>query len=108
MLLAKSLSGEEVARQLITALPTELLIPVDKVSAFMCDRASVNRVAMRTIPVLYSKMIDVGCFSHTLDLVGGKRIYPFLLEFVKQWVSLFSHSPKTRLAWKEKTSLPVP
>lgn len=79
MLLAKLLFGEEVAQQLIVALSTELTIPVDKVLAFMRDRASVNGVAMRTISVLYSKMIDVGCFSHTctLDLVGGKRIYPF-------------------------------
>ena len=50
----------KIARQLITALSTELSIPVDKVLAFMCDRASVNGVAMRTISVLYSKMIDVG------------------------------------------------
>jgi len=108
MLLAKLQSGEELARQLITAISTEISIPVDKVLAFMCDRASVNGVAMRTISVLYSKMIAVGCFSHILDLVGDKMNRPILLEFVKHWISLFSHSPKTRLAWKEKTSLPVP
>ena len=52
--------------------------------------------------------MDIGCFSHTLNLVGHKMNIPILSEFVKHWISLFSHSPKTRLAWKEQTSLPVP
>ena len=56
MLLAKPLSGEEVARQLITAISTELSIPS------MRDWASVNSVAMRTVSVLYNSMIDIGCF----------------------------------------------
>lgn len=108
MLLAKSLSGEEVARQLITALSTQLSVPAHLVLAFMRDRAAVNGVAMRTVSILYNKMIDIGCFSHTLDLVWQKMNIPILSEFVKHWISLFSHSPKTRLAWKEQTSLPVP
>ena len=52
MLLPKSLTGEEVARQLITSLSTELSIPQHLVVSAMCDRASVNDVAMRTISVL--------------------------------------------------------
>ena len=76
----KSQSGEEVVRQLNTALSTELSIPVDKVLAFMRDHASVNGVAMRTTSVLYSKMIDVGCFSHTLNLVGDKKNIPIFVR----------------------------
>ena len=52
MLLAKSLSGEEVARQLITTFSTELSIPANLVLAFMRDRATVNNVARRTVSVL--------------------------------------------------------
>ena len=46
MLLAKSMTGEEVARQLITAVSTELGIVSNLVVAVMRDRASVNDVAM--------------------------------------------------------------
>ena len=43
MLLAKSLTGEEVARQLIVSLTTELGIKSDLLIAAMCDSASVNK-----------------------------------------------------------------
>lgn len=32
---------------------------------------------------------------------------PILEEFMKYWISLFSHSPKARLAWKTQTGLSV-
>ena len=48
MLLAKSLTGEELARQLIVCLSTELGIASNLVVAAMRDRASVNTVAVRT------------------------------------------------------------
>ena len=48
MLVAKSMTGEEVARQLIAALSTELSIQANLVVAFMRDRASVNNLTMRT------------------------------------------------------------
>ena len=79
MLLAKSMSGEEVARQLITSISTELGIGGERVVAMMHDRASVNSVAMRTVSVLYNNCLDVGCFSHTLDLVG-KNMKTFVLD----------------------------
>ncbi len=96
MLLAKSLTGEALARQLLVALSTELSIRAELVLAFMHDRASVNSVAMQTVSVLYTKMVDLGCFSHTIDNVGDKIKTPILADFVKHWISLFSHSPKTR------------
>ena len=70
MLLAKSMTGEEVARQLISSISTELRIGGERVVAMMHDRASVNSVAMRTISTLYNNFLDVSCFSHTLDLVA--------------------------------------
>ena len=48
MLLAKSLTGEELARQLIVCLSTELGISSEMLLASMHDRASVNYAAMRT------------------------------------------------------------
>ena len=53
-LLAKSMTGEEVAQQIIVVLSTELGIPLQSIVAAMCDRASVNDVAMRNIKVVYN------------------------------------------------------
>jgi len=37
---------------------------------------------MRTIKVVYPDMIDVGCYSHTIDLVGDKLCTPTLDSFI--------------------------
>ena len=108
MLLAKSLFGEEVARLLIETISTELGIQSHLVVAAMHDRASVNNVAVRTLKILYTRLLDVGCFSHTLDRVGlalALALTPTPDSFVKAWISMFSHSPKTRLLWKTQTGL---
>lgn len=55
----------------------------------MRDRASVNNVAIQTLNIAYPCILDVGCFSHTLDHVGEKICTNILAEFVKGWVGLF-------------------
>ena len=72
MLLAKSVNGEELAREIIFILSTQLQIQHHLLVASMRDRASVNNVAMQTVCVLYPKVLDIGCFSHTIDHVGEK------------------------------------
>ena len=94
------MTGEEVGQQIIVVLSTELGIPPQFIVAAMCDRASVNDKAMRTIKVVYNLLLDVGCFSHTLDLVGERMNTPILYEFCKAWIGLFSRSPKSRLLWQ--------
>ena len=74
MLLAKSLTSEEVARLFVETLSTELGIPSHLIIAATRDRAAVNSVAMRTVRVLYNRLFDVGCISHTLDHVGEQMI----------------------------------
>ena len=101
--LAKSMNGEEVARELIHVLSTILGIQSHLVLAVMRDRASVNNAAMRIVSVVYPKLLDVGCFSHTLDHVGEKFNTPTLNTFSTLWLSLFSHSPKARALWREQT-----
>ena len=103
-MLSKSLSGEEVARELLSVLSVTYGVRSSNLLASMRNRASVNNVAMRTLKVVYSLIVDVGCFSHTIDYVGGRFNTPTLNEFITSWISLFSHSPKTRLLWKSKTS----
>jgi len=107
MLLAKSITGEEIARELVTVLSTELSISPDKVVGAMRERALVNNVAMRTISAIFNLLMDMPCFSHTIDHVGEHMNTPILEEFMKYWISLFSHSPKARLAWKTQTGLSI-
>ena len=59
--LAKSMTGEEIARELISALSVEYGVTSERLLAAMRDRASVNAVAMRTIKVVFPDMTDVGC-----------------------------------------------
>ena len=74
----------------------------------MHDSASVNDAAMKIVKVIYPNLLDVGCFSHTLDLVGEHFHMPTLSEFGVLWVSLFAHSPKVHMLWKDHTSLLMP
>ena len=101
-LLAKSLTGEEVARELLSVLSTEYGVVSSNLLAVMRDRASVNSVAVRTLKVLYPNILDIGCFSHTIDHVGDNFDTPVLYDFGTTWVSLFSHSPKARLLWRAR------
>ena len=103
-LLAKSMAGEgeEIAREIINTLSTQYSISSNLV-AMMHDRAASNNVALRTAKIVYPLLVDIGCFSHTLDLVGEKFSIPHLSSFTIWWVSLFSHSPKSKLLWKERT-----
>ena len=107
-LLAKSMTGDEVAQQVIVVLSTELGIASHYIVAAMRDRASVNDAAMRTIKVLYNQLTDIGCFSHTLDHVGDRMNTPVLNDFSKGWIGMFSGSPKLRLLWRTQTGRCVP
>ena len=101
--LAKRMTGEKVARELVNVLSIKRGIGSNYLVAAMRDRASVNNVALRTLSVIYPRLLDVGCFAHTLDHVGEKFSTPVLSEFISLWINLFSHSPKRRLIWKIQT-----
>lgn len=102
-MLSKSLSGEELARELITVLSMIYSVRSNTLLAAMKDGASVNNCAIRTLQVVNPLLIDVKSFSHMIDHVGGCFQTPTLSEFITLWVCLFSHSPKTVLLWKSKT-----
>ena len=67
------------------------------------DRSSVNNVAMHTNSIMYPLVLDIGCFSHTLNNVGEQFQTPALDKFMKHWQAMFSHSHKARLLWHEQT-----
>ncbi len=105
--LAKSMTGEEVAHQLISTLSVTYGIESSFILVAMRDGASVNDIAMDVVKIIYPKVMDVRCFSHTLDLVGDKFKTPLLASFCSFWISLFAHSPKSKMLWKNQTGKSV-
>ena len=102
-LLAKSTSGVEIARELINCLSVQYSVDSNLVLATIRDRAVCNTVAICALKVVCPAILNVGCFSHTLDLVGGKFMIPRLSDFTTWWVSLLSRSPRAQVLWKERT-----
>ena len=102
-MLAKSMKGEEIVRELISILSASYGIGPTFLLAAMRNEASVNNVALTTVKIVYPMLIDVGCYSHTINQVGERFSTPTLSEFVSAWLTLFSHSPKTSLLWQERT-----
>ena len=74
----------------------------------MRDRASTNNVAMDTVSIIYPKVVDIGCLSHTIGHVGDKFQTQLLSGFVTTWITLFSHSPKVKMLWKTLTGKSMP
>ena len=102
-ILVKTMTGEEIAREVIGILQVNYGINSLNLLACMHNRAAANGAAMRIVKVIFTLVIDVGCYSHTLDLVGEKFDLLVLDDFIRLWISLFSHSPRVRMEWKTKT-----
>ena len=102
-LLAKSLKAEELAHGLIQALAGEYAIQQRALLAAMKDGASVNQAALQQVRFFFPQLLDVTCFSHTIDNVGKHFEFRVLDTFVQYRVSLLSHSAAARLAWKTRT-----
>ena len=73
-MLAKNVSGEELARELISILSITYNIAPGLLFAAMRDQTSVNTAALRIGKMVYFKMIDISCFSHTLDRAAWKTV----------------------------------
>ena len=106
-MLDKSLSGDDLARELLTALSTELGIGGSRLLAAMHGCASANGFVMCTLSIMYPAVMDIGCFSHTLDLVGTNFHFSTLDKFIKHWEVTFTHSCKSKLPWREQTGMVI-
>ena len=67
----------------------------------------MNSAAVRALSVLFPNMMNVICFSHTLNNAGIQMNFPVHVEFGRLWVSLFSHSARAKLAWKSLTEMRI-
>ena len=102
-----SVNAPELAQVLNHCVATQYQIPGDLIYASMRDRASVNGAAIRSLALLYPNVIDVTCFSHTLNNAGRHFNFPLLNRFCRLWISLFSHSARAKLVWKTRISVAI-
>ena len=100
---SKSVNADELARVLQNkALCVDFEIRANSLIAVLRDGTNVNQAALNRIQFFFSKMLNILCFSHTLDNVGSRLMSPTLQEFGHLWVRLF-HSYRAKLAWKDLT-----
>lgn len=73
----------------------------------MRDGAAVNGAALRQLKFFYADLLDVVCFSHTLDNVGSHFEFQVLDSFTRFWIGFFSHSYNARLVCMERENWAV-
>ena len=57
-LFVKSMTGEEIAREILNTISVEYGVALDRVLAVMHDRASCNAVTIRTFKSIYPHFLD--------------------------------------------------
>ena len=88
--LMKNMCGEELTRELMSVLSVTLGVESHRLLVAMHDGASVNKAGMRIIAVMYPKVLDLQCISHTLDIVGNKFKVPTLNPFMTLYLMGFT------------------
>ena len=101
--LPKSLKANQLAQCLIQSLAVEYSIRPGVLLAALKDGAAVNHAALEQVKFFFPQLLDITCFSHTIDNVGKHFEFRVLDRFSQLWVSMFSHSAAVRLAWKTRT-----
>ena len=94
----QSLKANELAQCLIQSLAVEYSIRPGVLLAAMKDGAAVNHAALEQVKFFFPQLLDITCFSHTIDNLGKHFEFRVLDRFSQLWVSMFSHSAAVRLA----------
>ena len=69
----------------------------------MRDGAAVNDAGLRQVGFYFPNILNVTCFSHTIDNVGMHFVFRVLDTFSRYWNTMFNLSPAARLLWKTRT-----
>ncbi|PFX14310.1 DNA-directed primase/polymerase protein [Stylophora pistillata] len=101
---SKSVNANELAQVLNQCLSVEYGVRGNSLIAAMRDGASVNQAALNIVSFIFPNMLNVVCFSHTLDNVGNHFEIPTLKEFGSMWIRMFRNSCKAKLLWKDLTA----
>ena len=68
--LAKSLKANELAQRLIQSWAVKYSIHPGVLLAAMKDGAAVNHASLEQVKFFFAQLLDITCFSHTIDNVG--------------------------------------
>ena len=79
---SKSVNANELGQVLNQCLSVEYGFRGNSLIAAMRDGASVNQAALNIVSFIFPNMLNVVCFSHTLDNVGNHFEIPTLKELV--------------------------
>ena len=94
---SKSVNANQLAQVLNQCLSVEYGVRGNSLLAAMRDGASVNQAALNIVSFIFPNMVNVVCFSHTLDNVGNHFEIPTLKEFGSLWIRMFRNSCKVKL-----------
>ena len=100
---SKSVNADDLAQVLNQCLSVDYGVKANSLLAAWRDGASVVQAALDRIAFIFPKLLNVVCFSQTLDNVGNHLVIPTLLEFGSVWIRLFHHIYKAKLLWKDLT-----
>ena len=89
---SKSVNANQLAQVLNQCLSVEYGVRGNSLLAAMRDGASVNQAALNIVSFIFPNMVNVVCFSHTLDNVGNH--FATLKEFDSLWIRMFRNSCK--------------
>lgn len=101
--LAKPLKRNELAQRPKTCFAVNHNFGPNILYVGMRDGAAVNGTAIKQLLLFYSNIMDVSCFSHTINNVGWHFVFRVLDTFLRHWVNLFAHNYNAKLLWKERT-----
>ena len=85
---SKSVNANQLAQVLNQCLSVEYGVRGNSLLAAMRDSASINQAALNIVSFIFPNMVNVVCFSHTLDNVGNHFEIPTLKEFGSLWIRM--------------------
>lgn len=103
--LARVLSGEEIAQRIIGTLSISYGIESHFLLAAVRDGSSDKDVAAGMLKGAYPHIMDISCFPYTLN-IGNKFHTPVLSNFISHWVSLFNYN-HIKMLWRAQTGKAV-
>lgn len=109
---AVSMNADGLAAAVLEALGSISINASDKkgrhaVASFVHDRASVNTCAFGKIAFIFPNAVDIPCFAHGMDNIGGRLSVPDTKTFVDNILSLLSSSKKFARLLREADDIPL-
>ena len=95
-------NGIELGGTIQGILQSDFQLDRTLVTAVMRDSAAVNGVACTILEQIFQQMVDMNCFSHTLDNVGHHLRVPEAERLLSTLINLHNPSPTSRTLWRNR------